>query len=303
MVYSISSVLAVAKKHSFYDQNVTYPPDLDAVENIVKQSAVDEKANELSSWPLLYKKSLYTTVERLINDTSPQNTYRRSVYAGVTGGGRGSKPLFFAADVHENRRQRAEYGQLLASSGILSTGDWVVTMHSAGGLYRALDLTLEIVECAGACALAAGNYMPMPDVLQLLIKYQANVIAGDSSQIVNLVNHLSELPQDQRDKIHLDKILYTSEVLTAAQRLHIRSSLAEMSLWNASTVLVTWVLPKASGLQTPTTLSADPVAKEVFERQPVLSVLFYWVDLVHFPDGIDKGHSAFFLIIYHTQWV
>lgn len=58
MVYSISSVLAVAKKHSFYDQNVTYPPDLDAVENIVKQSAVDEKANELSSWPLLYKKSL-----------------------------------------------------------------------------------------------------------------------------------------------------------------------------------------------------------------------------------------------------
>lgn len=69
--------------------------------------------------------------------------------------------------------------------------------------------------------------MPMPDVLQLLIKYQANVIAGDSSQIVNLVNHLSELPQDQRDKIRLDKILYTSEVLTAAQRVHIRSTVGD----------------------------------------------------------------------------
>lgn len=69
--------------------------------------------------------------------------------------------------------------------------------------------------------------MPVPDVLQLLSQYQANVIAGDSSQIVNLVNHLSELPQEEREKIRLDKILYTSEVLTAAQRVHIRATLGE----------------------------------------------------------------------------
>lgn len=80
--------------------------------------------------------SRYTTIERLVNDESPDNAYRQSSYISITGGGRGSLPLFFATDARENRRQRAEFGKLIASTGMLGGRDWVVSMHSAGGLYR-----------------------------------------------------------------------------------------------------------------------------------------------------------------------
>lgn len=86
---------------------------------------------------------------------------------------------------------------------------------------------MECVESAGASALAAGCHMSMPDVLQLLIQYKVNVLAGYSSQVINLVNHLAALPQEERDKIHLDKIIYTSEVLTGSQRAHIRATLGD----------------------------------------------------------------------------
>ncbi len=90
---------------------------------------------------------------------------------------------------------------------------------------RALDLTLEYVEEAGACTLAAGHVMPVPDVLQLLVKYSVNVLAGDSSQVIDVVNQLSALPPAEQARVRLDKILYTSEVLTGSQRAHIRATL------------------------------------------------------------------------------
>lgn len=69
--------------------------------------------------------------------------------------------------------------------------------------------------------------MAVPDVLQLLIKYKANVIAGNSSQVINLINHMSTLSKQEQAQIHLDKIIYTSEVLTGSQRLHIRETLGD----------------------------------------------------------------------------
>ncbi|KAK8141742.1 hypothetical protein G3M48_009974 [Beauveria asiatica] len=250
MVYPINNVLALAKKHCFYNKEITYPPSLDLVGAIAQETAGDDQTEQLTSWPLLHKKTLYTTIQRLVNDTSPENTYRQSSYVSITGGGRGAQPLFFATDVNENRRQRAEFGKLIASTGMLTGRDWVVSMHSGGGLYRfrlhshvsdsdcvkqygltrqlnnrALDLTLEIIESAGACTLAAGSYMPLPEIQQLLVKYKANVLSGDGSQIINFVNHMSTMSQEERDQIRLDKIIYTSEVLTSPQRAHIRATL------------------------------------------------------------------------------
>lgn len=86
----------------------------------------------------LIRTSRYKTIERLVNDTSPENTYRQSSYVSITGGGRGSQALFFATDVKENRRQREEYGNLMASAGLLNSRDWVVSMHTTGNLYRSV---------------------------------------------------------------------------------------------------------------------------------------------------------------------
>lgn len=78
----------------------------------------------------------YATIQSLINDTNPKNTFRRGIYTSITGGGGGPNPLFFATDVHENRRHRANFGLFIRSIGLVTDSDWVVTVHTGGGLYR-----------------------------------------------------------------------------------------------------------------------------------------------------------------------
>ncbi|QLI72200.1 uncharacterized protein G6M90_00g081810 [Metarhizium brunneum] len=216
--YTLSDVLAVAKSHPFYDQDIQYPPDSETIEKLREQSREQPESDGLKLQPLLRKKDLYTTIERLVNDPSPQNTYRHSIYASITGGGFGSKPLFFATDVHENRRHRAQFGELLRATGVVKHGDWILTTHCA-------DLMLEILENAGASVLSAGNHMPPEEVIHLLIKYHINVLAGDSSQVAQLIHRISGLAPESRALLRLDKIIYTSEVLTAAQRAHIKTVL------------------------------------------------------------------------------
>ncbi|KAI0538235.1 hypothetical protein GGR58DRAFT_311466 [Xylaria digitata] len=229
-VYSLQDVLAVARIHPFYCQEREYPPNAYAVQ-IARQGAVEESAEaDLKLFPLLWKKHLYATVERLVNDTSSKNTYRHGVYASITGGGFGSKPLFFATDVGENRRQRATYGQFLRTIGVVTPGDWVLTVHSAGELYRSLDLALEVLENAGASVLSAGNRMSAAEACTLLAKYHVNVLTGDSSQIIQLVHHISTLSPEERGQIKMDKIVYTSEVLTPAQRAYIGQILGPIKI-------------------------------------------------------------------------
>lgn len=95
---------------------------------------------------------------------------------------------------------------------------------------RSLDLVLEILENAGASVLAAGNLMPPVELAQLVVKYHINVLAGDSSQVVQFVHYVSTLPREEQQKIKLNKIIYTSEVLTAAQRQHIITTLGQVKI-------------------------------------------------------------------------
>ncbi|KAI0002718.1 hypothetical protein F4779DRAFT_622163 [Xylariaceae sp. FL0662B] len=255
--YSLADVLAVANTHPFYVSSIKYPPDAQAIHAVRRKTAEQQTEVDLTLQPLLRKKDLYITIDRLIDDASPQNTYRHSIYASVTGGALKSKELFFATDVHENRRNRASFGRFLHMTGIINDGDWVLTVHTAGNLYRSLDLTLEILENAGASVLSAGSHMSPVEVSRLLAVYHVNVLTGDSSQVVQIVHYISTLAQEDRDRIKLDKIIYTSEVLTAAQRTHITTVLgpvkiysilgsAEAGPWAASNPDVTGKGPVAS---------------------------------------------------------
>ncbi|KAL6875920.1 hypothetical protein HDV57DRAFT_502453 [Trichoderma longibrachiatum] len=232
--YQLSEVLAIANVHPFYVAGSQYPPDQTVVQSLTKKVKNEKEAenDSLSSRPLIWKKDLYNTIQRLVNDTDPDNTYRRSVYASITGGGFGSKPLFFGTDVYENRKQRAHFGRFLQTIGVLEPEDWALTTHCAGELYRSLDLMLEIMENAGASVLSAGNVMPPHEVAKLLAKYHINVFAGDSSQVVQMVHHISTLPEEERALIKLDKIIYTSEVLTSAQRAHIMETLKDVKIYS-----------------------------------------------------------------------
>ncbi|KAM0548526.1 hypothetical protein ACHAPJ_009849 [Fusarium lateritium] len=229
MTYSLADVLAVAKMHPFYS-HAQYPPDDETIYAAREKAALISQEPHLRSQPVLQKKDLYTVIGRLVNDTSPENTYRHNVYTSVTGGGSTlSRPLFFATDALENRRHRAYFGEFLKKTGLIKRGDWVLTTHCGGSLYRSLDLTLETMENAGASVLAAGNYSPPAEIVHLLQEFNVNVLTGDGSQIVSVVHHISTLTEG-REKIKLDKIIYTSEGLTVVQRAHIYAVLGPVKI-------------------------------------------------------------------------
>ncbi|KAL2190917.1 hypothetical protein L209DRAFT_24694 [Thermothelomyces heterothallicus CBS 203.75] len=219
--YSLNEVLAVARIHPFYNPAVQYPPDEECIRAVLELAAKEQSAPDLGRVPLTTKKDLYKTIERLAGDANPDNTYRRSAYLSITGGGSGGLPMLFATDAAENRAQRARMGNLIRNCRLIEPGDWVLTTHASGHFYRSLDLTLEILENAGASVLSAGNNMEPAEVAAALAHYRVNVLSGDGSQVVRIVRHIASLPADERHRIRLTKILYTSEPLTPSQRAYI----------------------------------------------------------------------------------
>ena len=73
---------------------------------------------------------------------------------------------------------------------------------------------MEILENAGASVLGAGNHMEPGEVTSALASCRVNVLAGDGSQVLRIIRHISTLAAEERRQIRLDKILYTSEPLT-----------------------------------------------------------------------------------------
>lgn len=83
----------------------------------------------------------------------------------------------------------------------------------------------EMLENAGVSTLSAGNNMAPADVAEALLAYRINLLAGDGSQIIRMVHYISTLPPEKRQLICINKIIYTSEPLTAEQRAYIPSVL------------------------------------------------------------------------------
>ncbi|KAH6876398.1 hypothetical protein B0T10DRAFT_585505 [Thelonectria olida] len=161
LTYSLGDVLAVAKIHPFYASKIQYPPDADTIHAARERAALSPpRETDLKSHRLLRKKDLYATIERLVDDTSPQNNYRHGIYTSITGGGSNtSKELFFATDALENRRHRAYFGQFLRTTGLIRESE-------------------------------------------------------------------------ERSKIKIDKIIYTSEGLTSAQKSHISTVLGSVKIYS-----------------------------------------------------------------------
>ncbi|KAM5343715.1 hypothetical protein ACJ41O_012252 [Fusarium nematophilum] len=291
LTYSLAEVLAVAKIHPFYS-NAEYPPDDDVLLATREQAALVSAQADLKTQPVLRKRDLYAVIERLVSDSNPNNTYRHNVYTSITGGGSNSKALFFATDALENRRHRAYFGQFLRNTGLIKRGDWVLTTHWGGELYRSLDLTLEIMENAGASVLAAGNHMPLAKVVRLLKEFHVNVLTGDGSQIVHVVRYISTLSEG-RDQIKLDKIIYSSENLTAAQRSYIHSVLGP--------VKISSVLGSAEagpyGASSPDLTPSDPTASHadfvIDARMTLIEILpLSFVEGDHVPDPLPEGQTG-----------
>ncbi|THC96580.1 hypothetical protein EYZ11_003920 [Aspergillus tanneri] len=207
--FCLAEVLAVAKMHPFYNPEIQYPPDANAIRAAREWIVGNAPEADIRAQPLLQKNDIYKAVERMMHDMSPENVYRQSSYMSITGGGSGGLPMMFAVDVHENRRQRLQMGELLRTS---------------------LDLTTEVMENAGATVLSGGNYMALEEVVDSLAHYHVNALTGDASQIIQMVNYISTLLPEKRNQINLTKIIYTSEPLTGTQRALIRATLGDVKI-------------------------------------------------------------------------
>ncbi|ESZ90465.1 hypothetical protein SBOR_9159 [Sclerotinia borealis F-4128] len=230
--YKLAEVLVVAQTHPFYNKQISYPPNSATISRY-QELAIDHKKDfDFQRQPLLDKKTLYNTIARLTHDVNPQNTYRQASYMSITGGGSGGVPMMFAVDVHENRRQRAQMGGFLRLCGVIHPADVVLSTHFSGGFYRSLDLTTEIMENAGATVFSAGSYMPHIEVVMALANYHVNVLTGDGSQVIQIVHQISKLSQEDRKRIVLNKIIYTSEPLTCPQRVFIKTIISDVRIYS-----------------------------------------------------------------------
>ncbi|KAI9042919.1 uncharacterized protein KD926_004709 [Aspergillus affinis] len=225
--YALAEVLTIAQLHPFYHPEIEYPPCEDTIEQAHRKASGDRADYALSSQPLLQKSAIYKAAERLTNDVDRRNTYRQSSYLSITGGGSGGTPMMFAVDVHENRQQRIQMGKFIRLCGVVSPRDWVLSTHVSGGFYRSLDLMTEILENAGASVLSGGDSMTLDEIIQTLLHYHVNVLAGDGSQIVRVTYHVATMSPEVRSRLKLDKIIYTSEPLTATQQAFIRTTLGD----------------------------------------------------------------------------
>ncbi|RVD83549.1 uncharacterized protein DFL_007934 [Arthrobotrys flagrans] len=224
--YSLKQVLAIAKVHPFYNPGIKYPPTQEEVIEIA--NSIDKNDNDgvnLSALPLATKETLYPTINRLWADDSPENSYRKAAYLSVTGGGSGGKPMLFATDVFENRRHRAAAATLLRTCGVVEPGDVVFSVHACGYLYRALDLMTELFEMAGGAVLCGGLAMQGETAIEHVINLRANVFAGDGSQVLAFANLVASLPAERREKVKVNKVIYTSDALTRDQRKIVSSVL------------------------------------------------------------------------------
>ncbi|KFY10512.1 hypothetical protein V492_04979 [Pseudogymnoascus sp. VKM F-4246] len=220
--FSIGQVVAVASKHPFYS-SYEYPLTPEEVAEITAQEFTSNNAEYLlSKCPIIQKDDLYREIQRLFDDDSQRNTYRHSTYISVTGGGGGgTQSMSFLTDIKENRAQRKACGELLRQLNVLSGTDCVLSLHTSGKMYRALDLIVEIIEHAGASVLPLGHLAMPEEILAICLKYRPTTLAGDTSQLVQFASFVESLKAS--DELCISKILYTSESMTRLQRSYIQS--------------------------------------------------------------------------------
>lgn len=76
----------------------------------------------------------------------------------------------------------------------------------------------EIFEGSGASVLCAGSMIEQSQMIEILIDYRVNAISGDTGQIMQLTRYISALPEETRKQLIINKVIYTSEPMTPAQR-------------------------------------------------------------------------------------
>ena len=90
----------------------------------------------------------------------------------------------------------------------------------------------DMLESAGGCVLNAGIDLLHEKSLAPCLEYRVNVITGDTTQILNFVHYLASLLPGgdgavDRSRLHITKIIYTSEQMDRSRRKWLTSVFGE----------------------------------------------------------------------------
>ncbi|KFY03232.1 hypothetical protein O988_01609 [Pseudogymnoascus sp. VKM F-3808] len=298
--FNIGHVVAVASKHPFYSSH-EYPLRPEEVAEIIAQEPVSNSANDLlSQCPIIQKEDLYREIPRLFSDNNPQNTFRHSTYISITGGGGGGiHSLSFLTDIKENRAQRKACGELLRRLNVLKVDDCVLSMHTTGKLYRALDLTIDIIEHAGASILPVGHLSQPEELVAVCLRYGATTITGDASQIIKFASFVES--SKTGSDLRINKVLYTSESMSRLQRSYIQSVLAhgESPIVFSSLLGGAEMGPWAVGCFELTGPQEDDTADFIFDtRHMIVEVMPLDFDLStnHCPCRVVEGETGVLIL-------
>lgn len=103
-------------------------------------------------------------------------------------------------------------------------------MYIVSNKYRALDLTSEVFENAGAAVLCSGPDMDHRDIVDAIVQFRVNAISGDAGQLVQLAKYVATLSEEKRKSLNVTKAIYTSEAITPAQRSLLSSVFGDIAL-------------------------------------------------------------------------
>lgn len=100
-------------------------------------------------------------------------------------------------------------------------------------MIRALDLSTQTIELAGGNVLCASHIMPHDKSVAACIRYHVNFLSGDAAMLLNFASHVDSLEPDVRAKLHIKKIMYTSESMPQAKREYLVSVFGPISFFSA----------------------------------------------------------------------
>ena len=114
-------------------------------------------------------------------------------------------------------------------------------------------MTTELFENAGAAVLCAGPGMSHQAVVEALGQFQANVVAGDVGQLLQLAIYVNTLNHEQRKDIRINKVIYTSESLTVSQREFLISVFGDITIGSiiGSAEAGPWAVSNTALMETP----------------------------------------------------
>jgi len=185
-------------------------------------------ASELNQWPMLQKSDLHSKFASL-QENMPRS-YWSGIYWSPSGGTTSvdGLPTFFPTDVKENHLQRRILSERMGgldgydACQILSPDIVALNLYSGSDMYRAMEISTEQCDWAGATSLPASFECSDDKAAKLATRFSANALFGAPPRLMQFAMSVQaqrkEQQQEQQPRLQIDRIFWACEPLQASKK-------------------------------------------------------------------------------------